>query len=193
MIVLPFLYHHYAAYLAFCRPHPALDAATPGWCNNFPPSIYAHVQSTYWHVGFLSYWTIAQIPNFLLASPILALLISYSGTCLMGHMKNVFTATEPSRTSVSLTVDPPASMLPHAIHALILSFTLLFASHVQIALRLASSMPIVYWAAAALIVRRVDGNKRTSSAWSWGYAWVSWSVIWGAVSVVLWTVFLPPA
>ncbi|KAG2364390.1 hypothetical protein BDR07DRAFT_1401578 [Suillus spraguei] len=53
----------------------------------------------------------------------------------------------------------------------------------HISLRLLPSLPLTYWAGARLIL---DLPK-------WGKAWVTWSVLWGALSCVLWAVFLPPA
>ncbi|KAG1810798.1 glycosyltransferase family 76 protein [Suillus variegatus] len=119
------------------------------WCtNNMLPSIYSHVQSKYWNVGFLRYWTVSNIPNFSLDSPFLS-----------------------------------PSLLPHVLHALALTLILTFNAHVQISLRLLPSLPLTYWAAARLML---DLPK-------WGKAWVTWSVLWGALSCVLWAVFLPPA
>lgn len=108
------------------------------------------------------------------------------------------------------------SLTPHAIHALVLTLTVLFSAHVQIMLRQAASMPTVYWAAAWLFMgdppRAEDtkgiergqvtqaarekqdqtGSARQGKA-KWGRMWVGWSVVWGAVSLVLWVAFLPPA
>jgi phosphatidylinositol glycan class V len=55
---------------------------------------------------------------------------------------------------------------------------LLFASHVQIALRLAVTDPTLWWTLAA--------SKRLS-------AWTYFCVVYGAVSLVLWAGFYPPA
>jgi phosphatidylinositol glycan class V len=168
------VYHQYSAYQAFCK-----CSATPAiWCTKFPPIIYTYVQSKYWNVGFLRYWTVSQIPNFLLAAPVLLLLSSFS----VYHILQVaigFFNTKPSTPSPFLS----ASLTPHAIHALIFVMTLLFASHTQIILRLAASMPFTYWAAAWLLVEHPG----------WGKLWVGWSIIWGCVSLVLWAAFLPPA
>ncbi|QGI60934.1 hypothetical protein CEK26_004904 [Fusarium fujikuroi] len=49
------------------------------WCTRLLPSIYTFVQEEYWNVGFLRYWTPNQIPLFLLAAPMLTILIK-SGT-----------------------------------------------------------------------------------------------------------------
>ena len=46
----------------------------PEWCmfteQNF--SLYGFVQDKHWNVGIFRYWTLPQLPNFLLAFPILS-------------------------------------------------------------------------------------------------------------------------
>ena len=86
-------------------------------------------------------------------------------------------SSTPSRPFKSLTIDP------HVIHATILCLLLLVASHTQIVLRLAGSIPLTYWAAAWLV----------SEHHSIGCLWVTCSVLWSVISVVLWSTFLPPA
>ncbi|KIO23823.1 glycosyltransferase family 76 protein [Tulasnella calospora MUT 4182] len=79
--------------------------------------------------------------------------------------------------------------LPHAIHCLIFSLILLFASHVQIVLRLSSAMPYTYWAAASLMMQ----YKGSDGGRNWARIWVVYVVTWSFVSMVLWAAFLPPA
>ena len=183
--MFPFLHHHYSAYNAFCLRDTS--SVIPSWCSNWLPSIYAHVQSHYWNVGFLRYWTLQQLPNFIISLPPLVMLFSFSTF----HLRLTYAQTklnqseaQPKHRDFHTTFLFP-SITPHAIHAFILSSTVLFASHTQIILRLAPSMPILYWGVAWLLVNRGTEN--------WGRVWVGWSVIWGAISLVLWTTFLPPA
>jgi phosphatidylinositol glycan class V len=166
---VPFIAHNYAAYLAFCS---ATDA--PEWCARRLPLIYSFVQVRYWNNGLLRYWSLQQLPNFLIAAPPLLAISTFSIHHLRHWLKS---PADPGRAFLS------ASIAPHAIHALFMSATLLFASHTQIVLRLAASMPIIYWAAAWLLLEHPK----------WGRAWVTWSVLWGAVSILLWGAFLPPA
>ena len=193
MVLSPFVYLQYSAYRVFCLG----DTQPAPWCDSFPPSIYSYVQSKYWNVGFLRYWTPQQLPNFLLGAPPLALLFTYTlhyiraaliprlRAFLAPYSSQGKSTTEPVKGSPLAAPSPflhPA-LAPHVIHALLMCLILLFASHTQIVLRFAATMPCTYWAAAWLLVERPALGK-------W---WVGWSVVWGAVSCVLWGAFLPPA
>lgn len=171
----PMIYHQYSGYQIFCQE---TDIPAP-WCTNSPPSIYTHVQSKYWNVGFLRYWTPQQFPNFLLATPVLVLLSYYSTQSVRSFADRLFCRVRSQDPSPFES----QSLTPHGIHAFIFTSILLFASHTQIVLRFATSLPYTYWSAARLLVEHQRLGK-------W---WVGWSVVWGAVSLVLWSTFLPPA
>ncbi|KAI0324191.1 mannosyltransferase [Cubamyces sp. BRFM 1775] len=185
-----FVYYQYQAYRLFCQ---GTDTPAP-WCSAFPPSIYTYVQGKYWNVGFLRYWTLQQLPNFLLGAPPLLLLISFAthyirlalGPRFITFVSGRATARPSGSSRDDRTMRSPflsPDIAPHVIHALVLCFVLLFASHTQIVLRFAAAMPLTYWAAAWLVVERPG----------WAKWWIGWSVLWGATSCVLWGVFLPPA
>ncbi|TFY79432.1 hypothetical protein EWM64_g4582 [Hericium alpestre] len=179
LIFAPFIIYQYAAYRTFCMPDTP-DTPTRPWCSDAIPSIYTFVQSHYWNVGFLRYWTLSQLPNILLASPVLALLFAFSLVHLYHAVPRLLRFSAVKRKPYPFYNE---SITPHAMHALVMSCAYLFASHTQIVLRQAAAMPLVYWAAAWLVVEKPR----------WGKVWVVWSVVWGAISVVLWTAFLPPA
>ncbi|KAF6760027.1 GPI mannosyltransferase 2 [Ephemerocybe angulata] len=177
LVFAPFVYHNHTGYASFCIDNPH---SPPEWCSRFIPSIYTHVQEKYWDNGLFKYWTLQQLPNILLGVPPLALIYSFG----FWHLNAAYHRLPSPFASVSLT--------PHVLHAIFMASVLLLASNTQIILRLAASMPVLYWAAAWLWTHSTDDGK-TFKFRSWGKAWIYWSAIWGSVSIVLWVAFLPPA
>ncbi|CAN8294128.1 unnamed protein product [Cochlearia groenlandica] len=72
-ICLPFVAFQAYGYYNICHGHK-LDELRP-WCKARVPLLYNFIQSHYWGVGFLRYFQLKQLPNFLLASPILSLAV----------------------------------------------------------------------------------------------------------------------
>ncbi|EGN99627.1 glycosyltransferase family 76 protein [Serpula lacrymans var. lacrymans S7.3] len=181
--ILPFIYHNYMAYLAFC----STTAQPAEWCTRRFPSIYAHVQDKYWNVGFLRYWTFQQLPNFIISLPVLLIIYIFAFNYfsalptvltsfpLLSHTR----APKPKPRSPFLS----SRLLPHVLYATLLTLILTFSAHTQIALRTLPAVPVTYWSAAWLLLERPMLGK----------AWVAWSMVWGSLSAVLWGVFLPPA
>jgi phosphatidylinositol glycan class V len=87
LVAYPVLYHDQRGYEYHCRrekegPVRSLAASStrrvPAWCDRGGMdrrrfSLYAHVQRKYWNVGLFRYYEARQIPNFVLALPVLAL------------------------------------------------------------------------------------------------------------------------
>ena len=63
-------------WLLYCSPpfQWPLGSERP-WCATRVPVLYSFVQEFYWNCGFLSYYEMKQLPNFLLAAPMVALSI----------------------------------------------------------------------------------------------------------------------
>lgn len=70
-IFAPFIAFQAYGYYNLCLGR-VLDEMRP-WCKARVPLLYNYIQSHYWGVGFLRYFQLKQLPNFLLASPILSL------------------------------------------------------------------------------------------------------------------------
>ncbi len=89
----PFLLYQYYAYLLYCDPEvskgnlkahiisygtergykmPDIRWPSP-WCDYSLPFSYSYVQNHHWGVGFLSYYEFKQIPNFMLALPMIVI------------------------------------------------------------------------------------------------------------------------
>lgn len=177
-VFMPFIYHNYIAYAIFCKS--ATDDI-PSWCAHSLPCIYTYSQSRYWNVGFLRYWSFSQIPNFIVAAPLFFLIADFVMAYARHHLSS--SSRNPIATDRTPISFYNISLLPHLIHSVILFCMLLVSAHTQIILRLAPSMPIIFWAAAHLIARRA----------TLGQLWVTWCTVWGIASIILWASFLPPA
>jgi phosphatidylinositol glycan class V len=95
------------------------------------PALYSFVQSHYWNQGFLRYWTLQQVPNFLLAAPTVLL-------CIVGCVRMAQHPDERLRWRVMPFV---------LLLGLMVAFGVL-GSHVQTLTRFVSANPAVYWSLA---------------------------------------------
>ncbi|THW94936.1 mannosyltransferase [Aureobasidium pullulans] len=116
------------------------------WCTRTLPSIYSWVQEHYWNVGFLRYWTVSNIPLFLLALPMLFVLISTGLTApsLWFEQPGLDRKKDYDHTMVYIS----CLALPQILLALLALTTF----HVQIVNRIATGYPIWYIVLAAVMV-----------------------------------------
>ncbi|CAN8312026.1 unnamed protein product [Cochlearia groenlandica] len=100
-ICLPFVTFQAYGYYNICHGHK-LDELRP-WCKARVPLLYNFIQSHYWGVGFLRYFQFKQLPNFLLASPILSLAVCGIMSYMMSRpelfLSLGFQATEKEKRS----------------------------------------------------------------------------------------------
>jgi phosphatidylinositol glycan class V len=70
-IFIPVLYHDYRGYNFHCAQKSSI---APEWCDSTGRfSLYAYVQRKHWNVGLFRYYELKQIPNFILAAPVLVI------------------------------------------------------------------------------------------------------------------------
>lgn len=123
------------------------DAPRP-WCAGYLPNIYSFVQDHYWNVGFLRYFTISQIPNFVLAAPMAVFSLWGIWTyCALDWRWVATLGLSHRQGSHALRRLPYFSrtLLPHVyLWALMLVYTVL-CIHVQIINRLFMFMPVLCW------------------------------------------------
>lgn len=154
-------------------------------------------------VGLLRYWTLAQLPNFILAGPILILLgltlryTSGSADAMLRSILKPGSSPQPlPRSGVAISFANTPHLVPHLLFTWITALLLVFASHVQIALRFASpgGLPAVWWAAASVVRRteQVEPHKRLKIT-RLGSVLCAYLVIWNITSLVLYGGFYPPA
>ncbi|XP_062554175.1 GPI mannosyltransferase 2 [Armigeres subalbatus] len=126
-------------------------AESSPWCSNYLPLSYSYVQSHYWNVGFMQYYELKQLPNFLLALPAIYLVVSNS--CKYIHENWDFCARigllRLSKKQLKNMRNYDRNAFVFIAHALFLALFSVFFVHVQVTTRmLASSSPVLYWFAA---------------------------------------------
>ncbi|KAJ4266305.1 ER membrane glycoprotein subunit of the GPI transamidase complex-like protein [Fusarium torreyae] len=178
LVAVGFVAPQVLAWMRYCNGYNGQDieGELRPWCRSRIPSIYTFVQEEYWDVGFLKYWTPNQIPLFLLAAPMLTLLIK-SGTELV---------REPTRCLRTIT-DEQCRLFVQTLAAVqtLLAVLAITNYHVQIISRLSSGYPVWYWWVASCLV-----DKQRQGL---GYGVIMFITMYAAVQGGLFASFLPPA
>ena len=161
--ILPYAAWQLIGFRRFCTSdHPLnLSLDRPTWCEWRIPHLYVYVQDRYWNVGLFRYWQMRQLPNFLLAAPVLLLSASTCWeSCLQFVRRLPIRANSQAymdyflrRSPSSMVVPRPGALHPHAdmyvLHWAFLSIACFFVLHVQVVTRLvgAGCAPF-YWCLA---------------------------------------------
>ncbi|KAK4237236.1 glycosyltransferase [Achaetomium macrosporum] len=162
------------AYLRFCSG--TSGAQLRPWCQGYVPSIYTFVQQHYWNNGFLRYWTVSNLPLFLLATPMLVVLVKSGVEQLTARRLPV--ADNPAESGCLLPLIQSA-----AAAQVLLAVLALTTYHVQIITRISSGYPLWYFWLARCLSR---GEKTGSHI-------VMFMVMYASIQGVLFASFLPPA
>ncbi|EAA29338.1 glycosyltransferase family 76 protein [Neurospora crassa] len=191
------------------------------WCAAVVPSIYTFVQKHYWNVGFLRYWTLPNIPLFLLAAPMLAILVksaldqlsqqsSTVTTTINSDAKSTSSASPDTPSSGSVTPSNPESPTTAqqqrmqiligsaAAEQVLLAVLAVSTYHVQIITRISSGYPLWYWWLAQLLIgdgdmQQQQQQQQQQKKKQLGKGIVVFMVMYAAIQGVLFTSFLPPA
>ncbi|XP_040444045.1 GPI mannosyltransferase 2 isoform X2 [Falco naumanni] len=177
-IFLPFALFQCYAYGRFCGPGIGLEQTVPKpllqlaldkgyslaarngvkppWCSQQFPVVYSYIQDTYWNVGFLRYFELRQIPNFLLALPVTLLGSWAAWTFILANPWHCLTLGLERRKSEEEGKPRAGFCCPavfvYVVHATVLLVFGFFCMHVQVLTRfLGSSSPILYWFSAHLL------------------------------------------
>ncbi|KAJ9215279.1 CAZyme family GT76 [Paecilomyces variotii] len=185
IVALGMILPQYVAYTSYC----AAETLPRPWCQRLIPSIYTWVQSEYWNVGFLRYWTLSNLPLFCLAAPMLAILMLSSvwsfKTFARATEKGVANGGNGHKESIKQKV-----LLRLAIPQALLAVAALTSYHVQIINRISSGYPLWYWYIVAHVLEAYRSPKSGSHKYT---AIVRGMVVYALTQAVLFGSFLPPA
>ncbi|KAG0013485.1 hypothetical protein BGZ80_011050 [Entomortierella chlamydospora] len=141
------------------------------------------------NVGFLRYYEIKQIPNFLMAAPMITLCASGIVYYTLYDLPRAISLGR-SATPVPSNGSTPPFMSTKTFPYIVLWTALLFSAvttmHIQIITRAFSCLPPVYWFAAHQFEGKVLGAGWTKSV-------STFFVMYGLVGIVLFANFFPPA
>lgn len=138
------------------------DSVSP-WCSSNLPISYTYVQDHYWKQGFLRYYEVKQLPNFLLAAPIVLIVLVNSFKYFRRNPSycwrlGIFNL-KPSVLRVITMADQ--NQFVFIVHSMVLTIFCVLFIHVQVTTRLvASSSPMLYFFAADYFMTNTGQHKK---------------------------------
>lgn len=165
------------------------------WCEKLMPSIYSWVQTEYWNVGFLRYWTLSNLPLFLLAAPMLLVLVLTAVAGLRSTVAEEDTTAGTETRSVKAGREAShqgvvyeACLKRFALPQLVLALLALFNFHVQIITRISSGYPLWYLIVALATAQGAEEKELMPARFI-----VRGMVLYAIIQGGLYASFLPPA
>uniref|UniRef100_A0A7S0YNK3 GPI mannosyltransferase 2 n=1 Tax=Polytomella parva TaxID=51329 RepID=A0A7S0YNK3_9CHLO len=164
LAIAPLITFQIHGWYNFCRPFSSRP-----WCHSQTlPYIYGFVQKEYWNVGFLKYFSLSQLPNFILAAPTLLItgwFLWIQGNILIRKSKGGlrFFLSGGLDPDFKLEDDCNLNLPSTTVFIYPLAFiwlTSVLVMHVQVSTRMLSTQPQFYWAMAALWT---SGSKTSRS------------------------------
>jgi phosphatidylinositol glycan class V len=170
----------YYCYLQFC----SLDRP---WCKQSIPLLYSFVQKEYWDVGFFAYYEVKQIPNFVLAAPMILLSVAGIYTYSQPHSRAFWTLQMTNSDQSSYWSSRLAVFMYLWLFMLAYVMT---SMHIQVIIRFFTSLPPLYWYVGHVWLKSFGDKSKTS--WT-ATVLLSYFVLYGFIGIVLFASFLPPA
>ncbi|KAF8952766.1 hypothetical protein BGZ52_003999 [Haplosporangium bisporale] len=142
------------------------------------------------NVGFLRYYEIKQIPNFLMAAPMITLSAVGIYSYIMHDTRRALTLGRDSIYAGRKQTPPFMSqaMFPHIVLWAVLLLSNITTMHIQIITRAFSCLPPVYWFAAHQF-----GDKEYGLRVGYARSVTIFFVMYGLIGVILFANFFPPA
>ena len=173
LTLVPFLSFQYLGKKYYCLENPRQ------WCNS--QFIYSFIQKHYWNNGWMAYYKLEQIPNFIIASPFLILSVYGITLYIKSDPKRFMTLGYKSLKHKEPYLD--SILLPYFYLWSLMLFMVTTLMHIQVILRFFTSLPPLYWT-MAIILQKSSLQSRLL---------LSYLLVWSLVGIVLFSNFYPPA
>ncbi|XP_071955646.1 GPI mannosyltransferase 2-like isoform X2 [Antedon mediterranea] len=129
----------------------AIRTRAPSWCDDRPPLLYSYIQNHYWDVGFLKYYQLKKIPNFILAFPMVVICICAVWIYSWKNWNTVKFLEFRKRTSVTIGYMSEAVFV-YIVHLCTLVVFATTCINIEVTTRLiCSCCPAFYWYVASVI------------------------------------------
>ncbi|OBZ89106.1 GPI mannosyltransferase 2 [Choanephora cucurbitarum] len=176
-----FQYYGYSEFCVLDRP----------WCSSKLPLLYSFVQKEYWGNGFLSYYELKQIPNFLLAAPIIMIsILGLKAYIQHDYIRFLTLGALQQKTKLGKDTFFSSSLLAHMYLWLFLLLFVTTSMHVQVIIRFFTSLPPLYWYIGHIWIK---GFGPENSSTRIANMILGYFVFYGLSGIVLYSAFLPPA
>lgn len=116
----------YAAELRVLTPYTVNATVHAEWCSGVPWTSYSLLQRQFWNVGAFRYFQLKQIPNFILAAPVLILAFNTVRLFYSRAPKAFLTLGFLAESDKTLLI------LPHIYHLIFLSLYGIITVHIQV-------------------------------------------------------------
>ncbi|XP_033638786.1 GPI mannosyltransferase 2-like [Asterias rubens] len=186
IMLIPFALFQMYSFLVICTDvtsifywmeRELISHGAPTWCSNTRLLPYAAIQSHHWNVGFLKYYELKQIPNFLLALPMIILCVSAIMDYCKQRRKYVSFLGILETNAINCERRKNVNFVDHQVEGFCSDQSLVYMAHVtsllifgvtcmhvQVITRLiASSCPVVYWYAAHLTLPSINSKTDSTS------------------------------
>ncbi|KAF1319020.1 Gpi mannosyltransferase, partial [Globisporangium splendens] len=166
------------------------------WCAHVVPNfsaMYMFIQKEYWNAGFFNYYELKQLPNFVLAAPVLTLSI----VSLFQYFSSTIQHRGTRHKQAKRRCIGASSASPYYVHWLVLLVNALLVMHIQVATRFFCACPPLFWApaaAAAASIPQASARKerQLSAAITWqGKLVVAYFLLFNVLGAVLFPSFYP--
>jgi GPI mannosyltransferase 2 len=180
LVLAPFVSFQVYGYVQFCT-----STHRKSWCDQSIPMLYSFVQKHYWNNGFLNYWTVSQIPLFLLGFPVFFINVLMLKEYAFYNLSRVMSlgTWQHEGMPTKAEFDKPI-LLPFIYLTVLLLSYLTFFMHVQVILRFFTCLPCAYLYLGSKL------NRKDVSYWEY---YISYCVLWNLIGTILFGIFLPPA